>query len=367
MTVADARPHGPRPHSPSQTGLDRMLCPTWQDTDALCVGRPSSRVQCMSTRLRLVARARIRVTPSRDSLAIEDCITCLSRQPLLCARRLPSVASIRSNLMLDMTMLHEQQTLLVVCATSCDGLTTQVCAAVDSTCSVHCTIRCSMCRGLQPSARAQPGCELQLPSHASADRHGRQARQWHSSASILGTGAAAAALLLLQTGCAAAAANVTSVATGAALKRAIDGGAAHVHITAHLDLTSLPLLPAPVPQASCSSCLQNDTALFWLDARLESLTVWPCARLLLAVAALTDASKFTEKYSQACRIYRQHCRPDSRMSLACNLRAILTCSRRLHTQYTVLYITCRAGLAKEATASPAVHVLVARGGDACHF
>ena len=42
---------------------------------------------------------------------------------------------------------------------------------------------------------------------------------------------------------AADSADVVKVTTPLGLKRAIDGGAAHIHITAHLDLSSLALVP----------------------------------------------------------------------------------------------------------------------------
>ena len=53
------------------------------------------------------------------------------------------------------------------------------------------------------------------------------------------------------------------------LKQAIDGGAAHVHITQHLDLRSLPLA---LPPPNCTGDCEAKT-LFWGPSKLQSLTV----------------------------------------------------------------------------------------------
>jgi hypothetical protein len=67
---------------------------------------------------------------------------------------------------------------------------------------------------------------------------------------------------------AAAADKVTVVDTATALKRSIDGGAPHVHVTAHMDLTTLPKVPNPDGPVNV-----NDTAVFWPSASLQSVTV----------------------------------------------------------------------------------------------
>jgi hypothetical protein len=62
---------------------------------------------------------------------------------------------------------------------------------------------------------------------------------------------------------------IANVRTPEMLKQAIDGGAAHVHITEHLDLRSLPLAAPP------SDCTGNCGAktLFWGPPKLQSLSV----------------------------------------------------------------------------------------------
>jgi hypothetical protein len=77
-----------------------------------------------------------------------------------------------------------------------------------------------------------------------------------------------AALLTHLCGCAAAAGNVAIVDTAAALKQALHRGDPHVHVTAHLDLTRLPVVPNP-----SGANAVNDTAIFWPRAELQSITV----------------------------------------------------------------------------------------------
>ena len=69
----------------------------------------------------------------------------------------------------------------------------------------------------------------------------------------------------LQADAAPDAAQVVKVATSAALKRALDSGAAHVHITAHLDLRDI--TPAPPDESSTVS------RYFDVDEQLQTLTV----------------------------------------------------------------------------------------------
>jgi hypothetical protein len=99
------------------------------------------------------------------------------------------------------------------------------------------------------------------------------------------------------TGCAGAVTNVTIVHDAVALKRAIDGGKPHVHITNHLDLTSLPLVLNPFDASNG----KNDTALFWPRNALQSITVRPCdasssiAALQLVIARCASCSNGVTK------------------------------------------------------------------------
>ena len=80
---------------------------------------------------------------------------------------------------------------------------------------------------------------------------------------------------------------VVEVATPAELRRAMDSGAAHVHVTAHLDLTTLNPSPGRVSENAASSS-QNLERYFDVNEQLQSLTVriparhgsWPtCGRI----------------------------------------------------------------------------------------
>ena len=72
------------------------------------------------------------------------------------------------------------------------------------------------------------------------------------------------AICVLLQGVTADAATMRTVTTAMQLKSAIDSGVAHVHITAHLDLSNLPLDPDSVDETP---------TYFWRPIALQSLTV----------------------------------------------------------------------------------------------
>lgn len=61
---------------------------------------------------------------------------------------------------------------------------------------------------------------------------------------------------------------MVKVASAEELKKAVDDGAVHIHITDHLNLTTLPILPAKFANGV--------SAYFVLGEELLSITVRPC-------------------------------------------------------------------------------------------